>query len=96
MQNMTREDLLEKVVLERLGQKETSKVINSALGTTDLDEEFLNRVYKETGGTPFFVLEVIKMLIQEGFIKNDEEGIWTLTERELCNTTLDDLSECSS
>ncbi len=78
MQNMNREDLFEKIELKRLGQEDTGMIINSALGKTSFDDKFLNKIYKETGGTPFFILEIIKLLVEDGSISPTEDGIWEL------------------
>ncbi|MCK5037884.1 MAG: tetratricopeptide repeat protein [Thermoplasmata archaeon] len=83
MQNMNREDLLDKIELSRLGLEDTSMIINSTLGKTSFDDKFLNRIYKETGGTPLFILEVIKLLMEDRSIEQDKEGAWELkTELE--------------
>jgi tetratricopeptide (TPR) repeat protein len=79
MQNMSREGLLEKMELKRLGARETEKMIVSALGKTSFDRRFYDNIYKETEGTPFFVLEVMRLLQEEGCIKLGERDAWTLT-----------------
>jgi len=78
MQNMSREDLWEKVELKRLGAEDTGRVIESMLGNVKFDHEFYQKVFKETGGTPFYVLEVVKLLVAEECICPDEEGTWML------------------
>lgn len=78
MQSMSREELLEKIELKRLGSNETEKVIMSALGKTSFDQSFHDKIYKETEGTPFFVLEVVKLLVEEHAIAHDKHGVWKL------------------
>jgi tetratricopeptide (TPR) repeat protein len=78
LQNMNREDLLEKIELERLGQPDTEKFIESTLGKVSFEKGFLDKVYKETEGTPFFLLEVVKLLVEDGTIARGEEDIWKL------------------
>ncbi len=78
MQNMNREDLLEKMILERLGQVDTEKVMESTLGKVSFEKGFLDKVYRETEGTPFFLLEILKLLVEDGAIARREDGIWRL------------------
>jgi adenylate cyclase len=78
MQNMSREHLFERIELKRLGPEDTKGMINSALGEMDFDEGFFEKAYKETEGTPFFVLEVIKLLMENRAIVPGEDGVWKL------------------
>jgi predicted ATPase len=78
MQNMSREHLFERIELQRLGPEETKGIINSALGKINFDEGFFEKAYKETEGTPFFVLEVIKLLIENRAMVPGEDGVWEL------------------
>ncbi|MEW5936934.1 MAG: tetratricopeptide repeat protein [Candidatus Thermoplasmatota archaeon] len=81
MQNMSREDLLERMELKRLDRSNTQTLINSALGRADFGSAFYERVHRETEGTPFFVLEVVKLLAEEGSIAQDDEGAWKLVKQ---------------
>ncbi len=78
MQNMNREGLLEKTELKRLDQACTEALVKAMLGGADFKSIFLDRIYKETEGTPFFVLEVMKLLAEDGAIAQDGEGVWRL------------------
>ena len=80
MQDMSREDLFEKIELKRLGTHETERIIGSALDDTVLDEDFAYRIHEETEGNPFFVMEVIKMLVVEGFMTKQADEGWKLSE----------------
>ncbi len=80
MQNMGRENLFEKIELKRLGAHETERVIGSTLDDAVLDEDFTYRIHKETEGNPFFVLEVIKMLVVEGFMAKQADDVWKLSK----------------
>jgi tetratricopeptide (TPR) repeat protein len=83
MQNMSREDLLDKIELKRLDVADTEKIIVSTLNKVQLDKSFFDKVYGETEGTPFFVLELVKLLVEDGTIAQDEGGAWNLvTELE--------------
>ena len=76
MQNMSRESLFEEVGLKRFDSQDTRSLVESALGPNSLEGPFFERVYKETEGTPFYVLEVLKLLIGDRAIVKDE--IWKL------------------
>lgn len=78
IQNMSREDLLLRVELNRLSQIDTGKVISGALGKVEFGQPFLDKIYKETEGIPFFILEVVKLLAEENHIKKDGSGVWKL------------------
>lgn len=80
MQNMGRDDLLEKIELKRLHPQNTKELIDSVLGNNYLEQKFFEKIFKETDGTPFFVLEVVKLLAEEKTIVPDEKGVWTLTD----------------
>ncbi len=78
VQNMSREDLFEQIELKRLDEKGTASLTIGALGETDLDDAFFERIFSETEGTPFFVLEVVKLLIEDKALRHNEDGFWEL------------------
>ncbi len=80
MQNMSREDLLDKIELKRLGRDSTEIMINDSLGATRFEKNFYDKIHKETEGTPLFVLEILKLLVEENAITRDEAGTWSLVE----------------
>lgn len=75
MQNMNREDLLEKVDLNRLDHAHTETLINNALGSSTLGDDIIERIYGESGGTPLYTLEVMKLLVGCGHIAQ-KDGAW--------------------
>ncbi len=81
MQNMSRENLLEKIELKRLGIGDTCEVIRSVLGKVGFGQGLMERIHKETEGNPFFILEVVKLLAEEGQIKKDSEEEWADIDR---------------
>ncbi|MBI5000952.1 MAG: tetratricopeptide repeat protein [Euryarchaeota archaeon] len=78
MQNMSREGLLQGLELKRLERAGTESLIINALGASRFEPAFFEKIYRDTDGTPFFVLEVIKLLAEEGALKQDDGGIWKL------------------
>jgi tetratricopeptide (TPR) repeat protein len=77
LQLMDREGLLESIELSRLPEEVMREFIESMLSDNDLDNEFRNRIYKETEGNPFFIISLIRMLIEAKVI-DKENDIWVL------------------
>jgi predicted ATPase len=79
MQLMDREDLLKKIELARLPEKNMDDFLFAVLGKIDFSDEFKVRVYQETEGNPLFVIQLIKSLVEENIIKADN-GTWKLAK----------------
>jgi len=77
MFSMSREDLLTKMELNRL-RRNDFPMFMQAVFHSSLDDGFTEKLYKETEGNPFFVLEILNLLVEEGFL-SEKEGSWTLT-----------------
>ncbi len=75
IQDMSREGLFQEIDLERLDDSSVKDFIRRALERSELTENFFYEVYKESEGNPFFLLEIIRMLVEEGHLKK-EGGIW--------------------
>lgn len=71
MQLMDREDLLEMVELSRLPGDRMEEFLDALLGDNDLDYEFREVVYKETEGNPLFIIQLVRFLVEEGIIIDD-------------------------
>ncbi len=80
MQNMGREGLFHRIELERFNENETGNLITFTLGPNGFDENFLHGIHKQTGGTPFFIIEVLKVLADEGAIVRDGSGRWIVAK----------------
>jgi len=77
LQRMSREDLFQKIELERLSQVNYADFISSILGV-ELDD-LVRLVYEETEGNPFFAIETIRLLIQQNVLTK-EDGAWKLSK----------------
>ena len=65
--DLNRERLAEPLRLARLSRDATADLLATMLATGgEISPEFLDSVYRETEGNPFFVEEVCKTLIEEG------------------------------
>ncbi len=76
-QNMSREGLYQEIDLKRLTRTNSERIINSILGEVEIEDDFLKRVYDKAEGNPFFILEIVKFLVEEGHLTENEEG-WVL------------------
>ena len=65
--DLNRERLAEELKLTRLNREQTRDLLGAMLPTSgDITPEFLEGIYKETEGNPFFIEEVCKGLIEQG------------------------------
>ncbi len=76
-QDMSREGLYEEIRLERLEKSTVETFIEKKLGRIRLEKRFLDRVYQESEGNPFFLQEVVRMLIEEGHLSK-KDGVWQM------------------
>ncbi len=79
LQNMRRESLFEELELNRLDRASCQNMVSSFFDNMDTQIEFMDRIYKESEGNPLFLIEVLQMLIGEGYI-TEENGSWKLTK----------------
>ncbi len=79
MQLMSREELYKKVDLERLCDDCLPDFLRAVLGEVDFDDAFIRKVYEETEGNPLYLIELVKLLVDEGAIEKEDE-IWKLSE----------------
>lgn len=77
MFSMGREDLLTKLELDRIKRGDFPNLIKSVFDSV-IDEKFVEMLYEETEGNPLFALETLNLLVDEGFL-SEEEGRWILT-----------------
>lgn len=70
------EGLLSLIHLRRLTLEETTTMIRGMAGMTAGGKKFSRRIYRETEGNPFFIMEVIRSLFEEGVLEQNEHG-WT-------------------
>ena len=68
MRKMERENLYEHVGLERLTPDGVEKLLDEVLGPGRLAQEVKDRIYRETEGNPFFVLELVRLLDRQGVL----------------------------
>jgi len=72
--DVDRERLATRLKLPRLGREETRELL-AVLFAEEITPEFLNGIYRETAGNPFFIEEVCKALVESGKLWH-EDGRW--------------------
>ncbi len=77
--DLNRDRILRQIALGRLITDYVAEIISNHLGGGAVLPEFAKLVYTRTGGNPFFVEEVIRLLADESRIFKSERG-WTLKE----------------
>lgn len=75
MSRMSREGLYERIDLVGLTQDDLAEMIRSIFKKSAFSADFRALLYRDTGGNPFFALEVIKLLRDHGMIY-ERNGIW--------------------
>jgi DNA-binding SARP family transcriptional activator/Tfp pilus assembly protein PilF len=63
--------------LRRLDAAATGELVQRALGLEQPAPRFSARLYAETEGNPFFVVEALRTLVEEGLLVRDEAGVWS-------------------
>ncbi|MCA9933103.1 MAG: AAA family ATPase, partial [Anaerolineales bacterium] len=65
-----RKQLMQLLTLERLSQEETYALVRQLMNGDELDPVFARRIYEETEGNPFFIIETTRAVREAG-------GDWT-------------------
>jgi tetratricopeptide (TPR) repeat protein len=81
VRDLGREQLVQKIGVRRLGPEETAALMSDRLDGSEVSEEFAGLVYDHTEGNPFFVVEVLKALVERGDLLR-WEGRWIRKEIE--------------
>jgi len=68
-----------RIPLGRLERGETAELLAALFGEEQVTDEFVQAVYRETEGNPFFVEEVVKALVEQGQIYR-QGGEWERME----------------
>ena len=74
---MLAEDLVDELVLDRLSESEVKELLHALL-RSDLPEPLVTGLYSGTQGNPLFIIESVKLLMEEGAIVRTNES-WTVS-----------------
>ncbi len=88
MQRMSREGIFQKIELEGLGMEGVNLMLRFIFRRAMLSADFRSSLFEETGGNPFFLIEVLKLLRDEGVLL-ERRGIWR-EKREITRADLPD------
>jgi len=94
---LAREGLSQRILLRGLTDRDVARFIEITAGITP-PEALVTAVYRETEGNPFFVNEIVRLLVADGRLERPEEvKSWSVTipqgVREVVGRRLDHLSE---
>ncbi|MEE8346318.1 MAG: protein kinase [Dehalococcoidia bacterium] len=94
---LSREGLSQRILLRGLTERDVARFIEITSGITP-PEALVEAVYRETEGNPFFVNEIVRLLVADGRLERPEEvKSWSVTipqgVREVVGRRLDHLSE---
>ncbi|HEQ79151.1 MAG TPA: tetratricopeptide repeat protein, partial [Euryarchaeota archaeon] len=73
---MNEEKLSTTIRVNRMGRESISAIVQGMLEAEDIPDTFINKVYSESEGNPYFVVEVIKSLCEEGVI-DPTSHVWS-------------------
>ncbi len=68
MDRMREEKLVEEIELNRFSFPSASSMIKKRLRSEDLPQSFLLMVYRETEGNPYYIIEILNSMVDEGVI----------------------------
>lgn len=78
IRDLRRAGLVTQIAVNRLTVDEVTAMIRNMAGMEEGAERFSQRIYERTAGNPFFVIEVIKSLFEQGLLRQ-EPGGWATT-----------------
>jgi tetratricopeptide (TPR) repeat protein len=71
--DLTRERLAARIKLTRLSREQTRDLL-AVMFQEDVSDDFLEGIYRETQGNPFFIEEISKALIEDGKLYREADG----------------------
>lgn len=77
LQALHRAGLRQRLGLASLDLQATGELVRRSLGMRLPVPLFAARLYRETGGNPLFIVEVLRALCDEGTLFRDEQGQWS-------------------
>lgn len=75
LRDLQREGLVERIEVRRLGEEGTRGLIASVMGEEEISDEFTSLIHRRTEGNPFFVQQVLRVLVERGDIVR-KDGRW--------------------
>lgn len=75
-------DGLQTYTLGPLAKSEVGELAGALLGWPSPAALFVERLYRETGGNPFFTIEALKGLYEQGLLQRGRDGQWKLAQED--------------
>jgi diguanylate cyclase (GGDEF)-like protein len=75
LENLSRENLYEKIELEPLTLQETNLMVHEIFRGYPVSPDLQQWIYSEAEGIPFYVEELLKLLIEEEYLEKNAQGI---------------------
>jgi class 3 adenylate cyclase/tetratricopeptide (TPR) repeat protein len=75
LRELNRQGLIERIAVRRLDGAGTAELMGAALGEEEITEELAALLYERTEGNPFFVQQVMRVLVEKGDLYR-ENGRW--------------------
>lgn len=73
LRRMSREHLHEQITLQALATEQIEELTSNALGGAPLDEEFVSLLGRQTDGNPFYLLEALRLLEEQGALRRVDD-----------------------
>lgn len=77
LEAVAREPVSAALSLEPLGPDAVYTLIESMLGLGSEPRALARRIYQETGGNPYFAVELMRSLVESGALARDQDGRWS-------------------
>jgi tetratricopeptide (TPR) repeat protein len=74
------ESINETIRLERLDKRASAELVQSAFKSGRARDDVLDVLYRKSGGNPFFLREILKLLLETGGLTADRDGEWVLEQ----------------
>jgi class 3 adenylate cyclase/tetratricopeptide (TPR) repeat protein len=68
LRDLNREELVTRVDIKRLPEEGTAALVSATMGGTEVSNDFARLVHRRTEGNPYFVEQVLRVLIERGDI----------------------------
>lgn len=81
LRDLGREGLMERVAVRPLKEEGTAQLISATIGEGQVSAEFARFVHAWADGNPFFVQQVVRMLVERGDLIR-KNGIWDRRQSE--------------
>jgi predicted ATPase/class 3 adenylate cyclase len=75
LRDLYREQLTYRINVRRLSKEATSALVAAAMGESEVEENFASLVHHWTEGNPFFVQQVLRVLVERGDVQR-QDGHW--------------------